>query len=70
MSVMTEPTLIGSVMHTNIANVTAVPQRRLGDLILPVNDRGLPEPKGSFIRPGAWSKRASCKKPDRCNGEN
>jgi heavy metal efflux system protein len=47
------PTLIGTVMHTNIANVTAVPQRRLGDLILPVNERGLPDPKGSFIRPGA-----------------
>src|SRR5262249_53999552 len=30
------PTLLGTVVHLNLANLTAVPQRRLGDLILPV----------------------------------
>jgi cobalt-zinc-cadmium resistance protein CzcA len=32
---------------------SATPTRPLGDLVTPVNDLGLPDPKGSFLKPGA-----------------
>jgi cobalt-zinc-cadmium resistance protein CzcA len=31
----------------------AVPRRRLGDLVVPLDDAGRPDPKGSFVRSGA-----------------
>lgn len=38
----------------NAAPVSVVtPTRRLGDLVTPLNAQGLPDPTGSFLRPGA-----------------
>jgi cobalt-zinc-cadmium resistance protein CzcA len=46
------PSATGSVF--NAAPVgTNTPTRRLDDLVTPLNDQGLPDPKGSFLKPGA-----------------
>src|SRR5207249_4305074 len=33
--------------------LAGIPRRRLGDLVTPLNDKGQPDEKGSFVRPGA-----------------
>jgi heavy metal efflux system protein len=46
------PAVVGSQFATyNPQN--AVPRRRLGDLVVPLDDQGRPDPKGSFVRSGA-----------------
>jgi heavy metal efflux system protein len=49
----TMPTLMGRADATTALNLTAVPRRRLGDLVTPLNARGDPDTTASFIRPGA-----------------
>src|SRR5262249_36166120 len=44
------PALGGSVNNT--AYTTFLPRVRLRELVTPVDDKGHPDPKGSFVRPG------------------
>jgi cobalt-zinc-cadmium resistance protein CzcA len=50
---MSMPSIGGSAFNTMPDSVNRVPRRRLGDLVTPVNEKGLPDPHGSFLRPGA-----------------
>jgi cobalt-zinc-cadmium resistance protein CzcA len=43
----------GSTFGGTYNDFSNAPRRRLGDLITPVNELGWPDPKGSFLRPGA-----------------
>jgi cobalt-zinc-cadmium resistance protein CzcA len=47
------PSPIGTVVGTTINNISNSPRRRLGDLVTPRDDKGRPDPNGSFLRPGA-----------------
>jgi heavy metal efflux system protein len=52
-SALVMPSLTGSLFNANVNNISGSPRRRLGDLVTPQDDRGLPAPAGSFLRPGA-----------------
>jgi heavy metal efflux system protein len=47
------PSLWGNVFNAAINNITSVPRLRLGQLVTPVNDDGVPDPSGKFLRAGA-----------------
>jgi cobalt-zinc-cadmium resistance protein CzcA len=47
------PSPYGSSLNANINNISNAPRRRLGDLVTPLNEKGLPDPEGKFSRPGA-----------------
>ena len=48
------PTSHGSASYAPLNNPTAVPRLRLGDLVMPLNDKGEPDPNGTtFLRNGA-----------------
>ncbi len=47
------PALSGSSLNTSYNNLSQVPRRRLGDLVVPVDDHGAPDPHGKFVRSGA-----------------
>jgi heavy metal efflux system protein len=48
------PTPYGRSNNAPLANPTAVPRMRLGDLVMPLNDKGEPDPHGTrFLRNGA-----------------
>lgn len=47
------PALTGSTYNTVSAAMSRVPRRRLRDLVTPVDERGDPDPAGTFVRPGA-----------------
>jgi heavy metal efflux system protein len=46
------PSPTGSSVNAAAINIGA-PARRLGDLVTPLNSRGLPDESGRFVRPGA-----------------
>jgi cobalt-zinc-cadmium resistance protein CzcA len=48
---LSQPGQTGSTLKP--ANLTVVPRRRLGDLVTPLNEQGLPDPNGKFVRSGA-----------------
>jgi cobalt-zinc-cadmium resistance protein CzcA len=50
---MPMPSLLGNVFNAAINNITSVPRLRLGQLVTPVNAEGLPDPNGTYLRPGA-----------------
>ncbi len=50
---VTLPALYSSVYGGTLNNMTSTPRRLLGDLVTPLGENGLPNPKGHFIRPGA-----------------
>jgi cobalt-zinc-cadmium resistance protein CzcA len=43
----------GSQSNATNNYLAATPRRKLGDLVTPLDDRGVQSPEGSFIRPGA-----------------
>lgn len=43
----------GSQNNATNNYLAATPRRKLGDLVTPLDDRGIQSPEGSFIRPGA-----------------
>jgi cobalt-zinc-cadmium resistance protein CzcA len=47
------PSLPGNMFNAAINNITSVPRLRLRHLVTPVNEKGEPDPKGTFLRPGA-----------------
>ncbi|HEY7425270.1 MAG TPA: efflux RND transporter permease subunit [Gemmataceae bacterium] len=47
------PSLWGNVFNAAVNNLSSVPRLRLGQLVTPVNDEGLPDPNGKFLRSGA-----------------
>jgi cobalt-zinc-cadmium resistance protein CzcA len=47
------PSIPGSALSANVNNISNAPRRRLGDLVTPLDDKGHPDPEGSFTRPGA-----------------
>ncbi|HEY7311595.1 MAG TPA: efflux RND transporter permease subunit [Gemmataceae bacterium] len=47
------PSLWGNVFNAAINSTSSVPRLRLGQLVSPVNDEGLPDPNGKFLRSGA-----------------
>ncbi len=47
------PSSIGSSFNTTFNNPASVPRRRLGDLVVPVDEHGAPDRNGSFVRSGA-----------------
>src|SRR5262249_48156580 len=47
------PSLLGNVLNAAINNITNVPRLRLRQLVTPINDEGLPDPNGKFLRSGA-----------------
>src|SRR5262249_14963709 len=47
------PSLTGSMFNANLNNTSSVPRLRLRDLVTPLDENGLSNPKGQFIRPGA-----------------
>ncbi len=49
----TPPSITGSSYSATGGTVSRVPRRRLKDLVTPVDDQGVAEPHGTFIRPGA-----------------
>lgn len=49
------PSLTGSTFNGTLNNLSRVPRRRLRDLVTPMDDYGIPDPNGSFVRPGASS---------------
>jgi cobalt-zinc-cadmium resistance protein CzcA len=49
----TMPSATGSVLGANLNNLGNTPRRRLGDLVTPVDENGIPDPTGHFLRPGA-----------------
>jgi cobalt-zinc-cadmium resistance protein CzcA len=52
-TMMSNPSLLGSLFNTAAATAATTPRRRLGDLIVPRDAQGHPNPGGSFVRPGA-----------------
>ncbi|HEY7330065.1 MAG TPA: efflux RND transporter permease subunit [Gemmataceae bacterium] len=50
---MPMPSLWGNVFDAALTNVTSVPRLRLAQLVTPVNEAGLPDPNGKFLRSGA-----------------
>ncbi|MGC3972482.1 MAG: efflux RND transporter permease subunit [Pirellulales bacterium] len=48
-----QPSLAGTSFLSTSAYLDLVPRRRLGDLVSPVNEEGLPDPDGSFVRSAA-----------------
>src|SRR5262249_19148939 len=51
-TINTAPTPTGSSINSP-AIAAATPVRRLGDLVTPRNEKGLPDEHGSFLQPGA-----------------
>ena len=51
-TVMPRPSPTGSSMNAAPVNI-GTPMRRLGDLVTPLNDKGLPDESAKFVRPGA-----------------
>jgi cobalt-zinc-cadmium resistance protein CzcA len=49
----TMPSLYGSAWNGTLVNVSVAPRVPLGSLVTPLDSRGLPEPGGTFLRPGA-----------------
>src|SRR5262249_13770585 len=49
------PSLTGSTFNATFNNLSRVPRRRLRDLVTPVDEYGIPDPNGTFVRPGASS---------------
>jgi cobalt-zinc-cadmium resistance protein CzcA len=47
------PSPTGSNFNATNNYLGMVPRRKLGDLVTPLDDRGIQSPNGSFIRPGA-----------------
>ncbi|HTU89187.1 MAG TPA: efflux RND transporter permease subunit, partial [Gemmataceae bacterium] len=47
------PSLWGNLFNAAVNNITSVPRLRLGQLVTPVNEAGLPDPHGKFLRSGA-----------------
>jgi cobalt-zinc-cadmium resistance protein CzcA len=47
------PSLTGSVFGGTVNNLSTTPRLRLAQLVLPVNERGEPDPNGEFLRMGA-----------------
>ncbi len=47
------PSLWGNVFNAAINNITNVPRLRLRQLVTPVDDDGLPDPNGRYLRSGA-----------------
>jgi cobalt-zinc-cadmium resistance protein CzcA len=47
------PSLWGNIFNGAVNNITNVPRLRLNQLVTAVNDEGLPDPKGRFLRSGA-----------------
>jgi cobalt-zinc-cadmium resistance protein CzcA len=47
------PSLLGNVFNAAINNIASVPRLRLSQLVTPVNKDGVPDPNGTYLRPGA-----------------
>jgi cobalt-zinc-cadmium resistance protein CzcA len=47
------PSLWGNIFSAAVNNISSVPRLRLSQLVTPVNDQGLPDPNGKFLRSGA-----------------
>jgi cobalt-zinc-cadmium resistance protein CzcA len=47
------PALTGSSLNGSANALSRVPRRRLRDLVTPVDEHGVPDPQGSFVRAGA-----------------
>jgi cobalt-zinc-cadmium resistance protein CzcA len=47
------PSLWGNVFNAAINNISSVPRLRLSHLVTPVNEAGLPDPTGKYLRSGA-----------------
>jgi cobalt-zinc-cadmium resistance protein CzcA len=47
------PSLWGNIFNAAVNNISSVPRLRLGQLVTPVNDEGLPDRNGKFLRSGA-----------------
>ncbi len=47
------PSLSGSSFDPTYSAQTSVPRRKLGDLVVPIDEHGVPNPDGSFVRSGA-----------------
>jgi cobalt-zinc-cadmium resistance protein CzcA len=52
-SSITMPSQFGNVLNANLNNIGGTPRRRLCDLVTPLDDRGRPDSKRHFVRPGA-----------------
>src|SRR5262249_20003224 len=52
-SAMPMPSLFGTLVHLNLRNLAQAPQRRLKDLIVPLDADGSANPNGQYVRPGA-----------------
>jgi cobalt-zinc-cadmium resistance protein CzcA len=50
---MSTPSIVGSAFDSTVESSNRVPRRRLGDLVTPLNEQGMPDSHGSFLRPGA-----------------
>jgi cobalt-zinc-cadmium resistance protein CzcA len=50
---MSMPALLGSIYTAAINNISSVPRLRLGQLVIPLDSEGRPNPRGSFLRSGA-----------------
>jgi cobalt-zinc-cadmium resistance protein CzcA len=49
----TMPAKTGSMFGGTFNDPSNSPRRRLGDLVTPLNNKGVQDPNGSFVRPGA-----------------
>jgi cobalt-zinc-cadmium resistance protein CzcA len=47
------PSLWGNIFNAALTNVTSVPRLRLAQLVTPVNEAGIPDPNGKYLRSGA-----------------
>jgi len=47
------PSLWGNLFNAAVNNISSVPRLRLAQLVTPVNEAGLPDPHGKFLRSGA-----------------
>ena len=47
------PAVGGSQFSGNVNPLASTPRRRLSDFVTPLNEKGIQDPKGHFIRPGA-----------------
>jgi cobalt-zinc-cadmium resistance protein CzcA len=47
------PSLWGNLFNAAVTNVTSVPRLRLAQLVTPVNEAGIPDPNGKYLRSGA-----------------
>src|SRR5262249_44707982 len=52
-SVAAMPAVVGSAVGATVNSISSAPRIPLRQLVTPLDENGLPDPKGTYVRPGA-----------------